>query len=202
MELRERILIKVEEMFMRYGIKSVTMDDISRDLGISKKTLYQVVGNKAELLQLVFQRHIEEEIAAMEVIVKESKDAIEEILKIAEYITQLLREMSPKVLYDLQKYYRNIWNMMESLHRQYIYSIILTNIERGVKELLYREDLKGGIIARLYVGCNSLIVDEDVFSLREYNKEQLFVEHIRYHIYGIASKKGLRLLEKYTKNKE
>ena len=137
----------------------------------------------------------------MAVIVKESENAVEEILNIAKYITELLREMSPKTLYDLQKYYRDIWDLMEGLHQQYIYSVIKTNIERGIQEELYRSDLNPDIVARLYVAKNSLLVDEKLFPLKDYNTEQLFKEHIKYHIFGVASKKGLRLLEKYTKQK-
>ncbi len=201
MELREKILLKVTELFMRYGIKSISMDDISNQMGISKKTLYQFVDNKKDLIQKIFERHIKEELEAMKVIVNESENAVEEIVRIAQYVTQLLREMSPKTLYDLQKYYRSIWDMMEALHQQHIFAIIKKNIERGIKEDLYRGDLNPDIVAKLYVGKNSLIVDEKLFPLKDYNTEKLFKEHIKYHIYGIASKKGLRLLEKHTKQK-
>ena len=201
MELREKILLKVTELFMRYGVKSISMDDISSQLGISKKTLYQFVDNKKDLIQKVFERHIEEEMAAMKIIVNESENAVEEIVRIAQYVTQLLREMSPKTLYDLQKYYRSIWDLVEALHQQQIFAIIKDNIERGIEDDLYRVDLNADIVAKLYVGKSSLLVDDKLFPLKDYNKENLFKEHIKYHIYGIASKKGLRLLEKYTKQK-
>ncbi|MEM9820097.1 MAG: TetR/AcrR family transcriptional regulator [Bacteroidota bacterium] len=202
MEQKQRVLNKVAEMFMRYGIKSVTMDDISSNLGISKKTLYQYVDNKADLIQQVFQQHIEDETMAMEMLVKESKDAIEEILNIAKYITNLLRMMSPNTLYDLRKYYREIWDLMQGLHQKQIHGVIYNNIERGVNEALYRADIDADIISKLYVSCNTIIVDENFFPLKQYNTERLFLEHIKYHIFGIASKKGLRLLDKYTKNKK
>ncbi|MEM8907001.1 MAG: TetR/AcrR family transcriptional regulator [Bacteroidota bacterium] len=201
MELRQIMLNKVAELFMRYGIKSVSMDDISRTLGISKKTLYQYVDNKADLLQQTFQQHIDEDIQTMERIVAESTDAIDELLNIAKYVTQSLRELSPNTLYDLQKYYQEVWQMIEGLHQKHIYSLILVNLERGIRESLYRDDLTPDIIARIYMGCNSIMVDEAIFPLRKYSMEQLYLEYMRYHIYGIASKKGLRLLEKYTKNK-
>ena len=198
MESRQNILAKIENMFFRYGIKSVTMDDISRHLGISKKTLYQFVENKKDLIQQVFQKVIVEEKQAMRQIVTESKDAIEEIVAIAEYVTQQLRQVSPQTLYDLQKYYRKSWQMMEALHSQHTLGIIKANINRGISEGVYRQDINADIIAKLYVGKNSLLVDEDLFPLKEYSTEQLFLQHIRYHIYGIASKDGLKLLEKYT----
>ncbi len=184
---------------MKYGLKSVSMDDISRALGISKKTLYQAVRNKRDLVKEVFQKHIKEEEAAINEIVINSKDAVDEIIGIARYVTGLLREISPTTLYDMQKYYGDIWGMMETLHQGHIYETIKKNLDRGIVEGLYRKNLNADIIAKLYVGKTMLIVDEDVFPLKDYNKEKLYLEYVYYHLHGIASPKGLKLFEKYTK---
>ncbi len=196
---RANILEKVHELFMKYGLKSVSMDDISRKLGISKKTLYQCVENKRDLIKEVFQKHIEEEEAAISEIVAKSKDAVDEMIEIAKFVTALLREISPTTLYDMQKYYGDIWGMMEALHQDHIYAVIKTNLDRGILEGLYRKDLNTDIIAKLYVGKTLLIVDEDVFPLKDYNKEKLYLEYVHYHLHGIALPKGLKLFEKYTK---
>ena len=196
---KTNILDKVQELFMKYGLKSVSMDDISRKLGISKKTLYQCVANKRDLIKEVFQKHIEEEEAAIDKIVANSKDAVDEMIEIARFVTALLREVSPTTLYDMQKYYGDIWGMMEALHQDHIYSVIKTNLDRGISEGLYRKDLNTDIIAKLYVGKTLLIVDEDVFPLKDYNKENLYLEYVHYHLHGIALPKGLKLFEKYTK---
>lgn len=196
---RANILEKVHELFMKYGLKSVSMDDISRRLGISKKTLYQCVENKRDLIKEVFQKHINEEEAAISEIVANSKDAVDEMIEIARFVTALLREVSPTTLYDMQKYYGDIWGMMEALHQDHIYTVIKTNLDRGIIEGLYRKDLNTDIIAKLYVGKTLLIVDEDVFPLKDYNKEKLYLEYVHYHLHGIALPKGLKLFEKYTK---
>lgn len=203
MELRDKIISQSETLFMRYGIKSVTMDDIARHIGVSKKTLYQFVENKADLIQQIFEVHIKEEKEALAVLSTDSKNALEEILGLAKMVIQELREMSPKVMYDLQKYYRESWQMMQSLHEGHIYQIIKANLERGMEEGLYRRDLNADIIAKLYVGKNSLVVDEDIFPLKYYKKENLYKQYIAYHIHGIASPKGLELLKEYeTKEPE
>jgi len=193
------ILEKVHELFMKYGLKSVSMDDISRTLGISKKTLYQAVENKRDLIKEVFQKHINDEEAAINEIVASSKDAVDEIIGIARYVTGLLREISPTTLYDMQKYYGDIWGMMETLHQGHIYETIKTNLDRGIFEGLYRKNLNTDIIAKLYVGKTMLIVDEDIFPLKDYNKEKLYLEYVYYHLHGIALPRGLKLFEKYTK---
>ena len=176
---------------MRYGIRSITMDDIARELGISKKTLYQYVENKSDLIEHIFQDRISCEKEIMEKIREESVDAVDEMLQVGRYFTRELRQISPTVMYDLQKYYRSTWKEMKTLHRQYVYQLIRENMERGIEQGLYREDMDPDIIAKLYVGKTFQIVDEELFPLQQYDLKKLFEEFISYHMHGIASTKGL-----------
>lgn len=197
MELKQKILFKSMEMFMRYGIKSITMDDISRRLGISKKTLYRFIDNKGDLIDKIMELETEKEKKAVTEITKDSKDAIDEILGIAKYVIQQLREYSPTIMYDLQKYYQESWLKIEAYHKEYVYDVLKANLERGIKEGLYRNDLNTDIVAKLYVGKTLIVVDEEVFPLKEYNREKLYTEYINYHIHGIASPKGMEVLKGY-----
>jgi AcrR family transcriptional regulator len=197
MELKQHILKKAFNLFMRYGIKSITMDDLSRDLGISKKTLYQYVENKADLIEQLFQQHIEEEKRIMAHIQRESVDAIDELLKIARYVMQKLHELSPTTVLDLQKYYPNTWREMEALHQRHVFAIIKQNMERGIREGVYRADMQLDIIAKLYVGKSMLVTDGSLFPASEYDISRLYREYINYHLHGIASPKGLQELGKY-----
>ncbi len=197
MDNKQKLFSTVESLFMKYGIKSITMDDVSKELGISKKTLYQYVENKKDLIDKVMQQNFANELRDIAEIHQNSKDAIDEMLQVSKHVTQQLREMHPSVVYDLQKYYRESWQEMEKFHEEFIYGQIKQNIERGQQEGLYRLDLDPDIIAKLYVSKTMVIVDESTFPLREYNREKLFLEYIFYHIRGIASLKGLKLLEKH-----
>ncbi len=194
-ELKQQVLDKSKSLFMRYGIKSVTMDDIAREMGISKKTLYQVVENKSDLIEQIFQCHIEEEKKDIDHICQEAGDAVEEMLRIADYVLRKLREMPPAAVYDLRKYYRGTWKQVEALHQRYIYQLIRDNLERGMAQGVYRGTLNPDIIAKLYVGKASLVTDEETFPLSDYNIAELFQQYIDYHIHGIASPRGLKLLE-------
>ena len=195
-EAQQSILSLCRDLFMRYGIKSITMDDIARKLGVSKKTLYQYVENKEDLIQQVVYQHTLEEKEAIEQIGLKANNAVEEIYLIAKYVVGLLRQVSPTTMYDLQKYYRNIWDMIEALHQQFVLTIIKANLERGIKEELYRQDLDVDVIAQLYVGNTSMITNEDFFPLKDYARDRIFTEFIKYHIRGIASSKGLKTLKK------
>lgn len=195
--MKQHILNKSFELFMRYGIKSVTMDDIARELGMSKKTLYQYVDNKTDLIEQIFHQHIEEEKKVIERIRSSAADAIDEILKIARYVVEQLRDLSPTTVYDLQKYYQNTWKQMDALHQRHVYTIIKENLERGIRQGVYRSNLSPDIIAKLYVGKTSLVADEEMFPVREYDIKVLYWEYINYHIHGVASSEGQHLLEKY-----
>ena len=202
MDLKQQILTKTAALFMRYGLKSITMDDIARELGISKKTLYQYVDNKTDLIEQIFRQRFDMEKVIMQQIQEQSLDAIDEILKIARYVIEELRQISPTTLYDLQKYYRSTWKLMEATHQEHIYNLIRGNLIRGMKDGNYRTNINPDIIAKLYVGKTSLVVDEDLFPVSEYNSGDLFTEYIYYHIHGVASPSGLQLLEQHLEKEK
>ncbi len=191
------ILRKAFELFMRYGIKSVTMDDIARELGISKKTLYQTVANKADLIAQIFQLHFAEEEQAMATIREQSSDAIEEMLGIGRYVVEKTQGMSPTVVYDLQKYYRSLWDEMQAKMKKNVYSIIIDNLERGIAQGLYRKDMQPDVVARLYVGKTVIAADEETFEACNHDMSTLHRELILYHMHGITSAKGRQLLDKH-----
>ncbi len=197
MDVSNQIIKQAEDLFLRYGLKSVTMDDIARKLGISKKTLYQYVDNKSDLVSKIMLAHIAEEKALMEEVHKNSGDAIEEMLLIGRSAIQQLRKLTPTLVYDLQKYYQNIWLLIQKLHQDHGQQMIRENIERGKQQGVYRPDINADILAKMYVMSSFSLVNEDLFPLKSYNKEKLFIEFIRYHIHGIASQKGLQLYYKH-----
>lgn len=202
MDVKNQVIKKAEDLFLRYGLKSVTMDDIARKLGMSKKTLYQYVDNKTDLISKIMLAHIEEEKAMMEEVRSNSGDAIEEMLKVARYAVQQLRKLSPTLVYDLQKYYGDIWLLLQKLHRGHGQLMIRENIKRGIQQGVYRPDVNADILAKMYVMSTFSLVDEELFPLKDYNKEKLFVEFIKYHINGIASEKGLELYKKHVKGND
>ena len=197
MDPKQQIISKAADLFMRYGIKSVTMDDLARQLGISKKTLYEHVENKSDLITQIFEQKINEEKQMMAQFRDTAADAIEEILQITEFVLKTLRHMSPTAVYDLQKYYRSTWKMMESLHSHHIYDMIKDNLERGMSQGVFRDDINPDIIAKIYVGSNSCVTDDQQFPVKDYRMDQLFIQLMTYHMHGIASPKGLQLLEQH-----
>ncbi len=196
-ETRAAILQRTEILFFKYGIKSVTMDDIARELGMSKKTLYQFFDNKNDLLAQIMQTAENQDVEIMKHSFTHSKDAIDEVFNIAKHaIAELSKLMSAQaILYDLKKYYRDIWDTFEKAMNDRIYNSTKLNLERGKNEGLYRVEVDTDIIAKLYVSKMMCIVDDDMFPIKQYDKVKLFKQYLVYHIHGIATAKGLKKLE-------
>lgn len=193
---KEKILIKSEELFLKYGLRSVSMDDIANTLGMSKKTLYNYFDNKRDLINNVIISYITREKEFTEDILGKSLDAIDEILSIARHVIQFLKKMKPTIMYDLQKYYPNSWKLIQTLHLSYIEDTIKKNIEKGISAGLYRKNLDTSIISKLYVAKTLILNDEDIFPSTDFNKETLFTEFIQYHLHGIVSQRGFEKIEK------
>ncbi len=189
-------LKRVESLFFRFGIKSITMDDIATDLGISKKTLYQMVESKDDLVIKVLQQHISKEKSQCMVWSSESKNAIEEILSVMKANSQEISQMKTNILNDLQKYHRDGWLMIRNYHFDFVHKVIKDNIQRGRAEGLYREDFDVDTIAKLHLSTGFSLFDEQLFPFDSIPKSTLFHEYIMHFLHGIVSPKGLSYLKK------
>ncbi len=192
---QEKWLKRVEDLFMRYGIKSVTMDDVARELGISKKTLYLFVDNKDDLVNKMLERHISEEKSECARHIVAAGNAIEEMFLVMEANSQQLQQMKANVVYDLQKYHRDAWEKIQAFQRGFLYDVVRANLERGVREGHYRNDFDVDIIAKLHINLSFQLFDEDMFPQLTYSKESLFREYLLHYLYGIVSEKGLQILK-------
>lgn len=195
----ENILNKTYELFFSYGIKSVSMDDISRELGISKKTIYTHFENKRALVKSTVDHFTKLEEAAISNIHQNASSALEEMFMITEYVLGFLRHMKPSVTYDLQKYYKTIFETSMKQHFEFIEETIISNLNKGIQEGVYRADINTDIIAKLYIANGRVIIDERSFPSKIYPKPEVFFEFISYHLHGIIEKTSIKQLDKYLK---
>lgn len=182
-------------MFLRYGIKSLTMDDVARELGISKKTLYQFVDNKDDLVLKVMERHIQEDCAQADALRAESKDALDEILKVIHYNAVDLGRMKSNIVFEMQRYHPAAWEKMEQFTWEFMYRIVLDNLEWGIRDGLYRADFDADIMARMHIATMLQLFDERIFPKPPYSLEKLFKEYMEHYLYGIISEKGSQILK-------
>jgi TetR/AcrR family transcriptional regulator, cholesterol catabolism regulator len=190
------IIEKVSHLYQKYGIRSVTMDDVARELCISKKTLYQFIVDKEDLVEKVVNHYIDQQKMHFESIKAQRMNAIDVIMEISQHITLFLSNLNPSLTYDLRKYYPSAWKLLMEYKMDHIYNSAINNITRGISEGLYREDLNPEIIAAIYVSRIEYTMEQDLAKKTSFSPSEFFQEVFKYHIRGIASKKGLEYLEK------
>lgn len=195
-EYKLEITHQIAEVFMRLGVRSVNMDDIARNLSVSKKTLYKYFKDKSDVVDEVTKCLIGGEECSIKEIINESENAIDEIIRISEFANQMLKNMHPSVMFDLNKYYPEAFKIFRDHKNVFIAQTVIKNLERGIEEGFYRENLDVNIISKLYLAKIEAIWDQEMFPASQYTYSQIHLEMIRYHIRGIASPKGIEYLSK------
>ena len=191
-----QILQATLEFYLRHGIKSVTMDDIAREQGISKKTLYQFVKDKTDLVYRVIKYHLGMQRDYISKTFTDDYNAIDELFGITEFVCMQLQEMHPSVMYDLQKYYPDAWKLFLKHKQEFIYGIILNNIQKGRKQGIYRKNFQAAMVAKFYIMRMEALRDISIFPVNEYQFADLIFEYRNHHIRGIVNEKGIKYFEK------
>ena len=199
-EKNAKILSEAEQLFLKYGIKSLTMNDIARSMHISKKTLYKYCKDKSDLVCQVMKNKCDRDKEIIDKIVSEHTNAIDELIAINQYFSKLLQSMHPSIHYDLEKYYKDAWEIFDKYRHIHLKEICLDNLRKGVDGGLYRKDLNKEIISRFYIARIDLMFDATIFSPDDYNFFDVKQEILSYHIHGIASEKGCKYFESLIKN--
>lgn len=195
-EAFNKVLHNAVALFSKYGIRNVTMDDIAHELGMSKKTLYQYVENKADLVQKVLEFKLTSENLFIEQIQAKQQNAIDEMVEIANYVHQQLANIKPAILYELRKYYPEIWQVFEQHRQTRVANCLTQNIEKGMKEGLYRIDIKPDILTRLYLAQAECLISDIFFVQKNYTLPDVYAELFRYHLNGIVTDEGRAYLAK------
>jgi TetR/AcrR family transcriptional regulator, cholesterol catabolism regulator len=195
----KNILIKVGCLYKKYGIKSITMDDVSRELGISKKTLYQFVQDKNELVAQVIDLDMENQIIFFNELFCKGLNAIDELFEVNKMVAQMIKHHNPSEDYDLKKYYPDLYQKIHRVRREQIFGHIVANLKKGKEEGLYRVEMNEEIIAKVQLMRIENTFDSQIFTDEELMSPQAFLEIFIYHIRGIASDKGLKILEQKLK---
>lgn len=197
--MKAEILTSARQLFMRYGIKSVTMMDIAREMGMSKKTLYTYFNDKASLVHEGMLTYLDEDKMQFDSLRKQYPNAIEYFFKFCKYLNEHVRSMNPSTTMDLQKYYGKTWRLFIDYKKNYIYKSIAQNLKDGIEQGLYRDDMNIDIVAKLYISKVDVIMDQDLFPISDYTISQIHKEYVMYHFNGIISDKGRKHLKNITK---
>ncbi|MCB0792568.1 MAG: TetR/AcrR family transcriptional regulator [Flavobacteriales bacterium] len=194
-----QIIDQAGKVFMRLGIRSVNMDDIAQHLRISKKTLYQYVKDKNDLVSRAVELICTHHRTSINAICERGMNAIDENFEIAKFLAAQLSQMHPSIHFDLQKYHAEAWDLLDRTEKADIERCVTLNMQKGIGEGLYRADLNIPVIAKIYIARFDATFDGELFPASEYNFQDVIWEMFRYHIRGIASDKGLKYLERKVK---
>lgn len=195
MSKQEEFLQNVTELFMRYGIKSLTMDEIARQLGISKKTIYQHVSDKKDLVLKCVQLAITYEECILCDVQEQKGNAIDILLEINKRVSEKIQNVQPSVMYDIERYYPDAYKIMQKHKQDFIFNMVKQNMELGINEGLYRKNLIPEIIASSYIAMTNQLFNPDPLNPPAHDFKTLHREIARYHIRGIASEAGRKYLK-------
>jgi len=202
MELKERIKQKADELYRRYGVKSVTMDEIATQLGVSKKTIYQCFSDKNELVDAVIADILE---INREFCISSSgkaQNAIHEVFLAMESLESMFANMNSVILFDIERNHPATFKKFTKFKYDFLFDIIKKNIERGKKEELYRNELNTEIIAKVRLECIILPFSEKLFPQNQFPLAFLHQQLIEFFLFGMATPKGYKLITKYQKERK
>jgi len=195
--MKERIQQKARELFMRYGFRSVTMDEIAGQTGISKKTLYQFFEDKDALVEAVMRSELDYMQTQCTKQMKEAENAIEEIFLDMDAMEIVMDAMNPQIVFDIEKFYPKTFEKLKKHKNNFLLDVIKKNLERGIEEEVYRNDFDVDIIARFRLESAFLIFNPELFPHIKYSLNKVSTEIYYHYLHGIATPKGKKLIDKY-----
>lgn len=192
--MKEKILDTATELFLNLGFKSVTMDDLAEQMGISKKTIYTHFNNKTELVEQCTLNLFHKISHGIDCICEMGKNPIEEEYEIKRFVMANLKNEKTSPQYQLKKYYPQIHKTLQKKQYDLIKECIQSNIQRGIELGLYRENLDADLIARIYFAGITSLKDDRLFPRHSFPMVPLMNEHLEYHLRGIVTPKGRTIL--------
>jgi TetR/AcrR family transcriptional regulator, cholesterol catabolism regulator len=193
----ERIIQGSEELFLTAGIKSITMDDIAKHLGMSKKTIYQFFKDKNELVIALVKKKLKEDEDQMAEIISKSGNVIEEMINMMKCSEEIFSRINPIVIHDMQKYHPDAWKQFQNFKSGVLVHTLEELLNKGIEQGYIRPEIDVKIIARMRVNQVELGFNTTIFPVAEFNTwtvQQQFNEHFNY---GICTLKGYKLLNQY-----
>lgn len=187
-------------LFFRYGVRRVTMDDVAKALGMSKKTLYQYYSDKDELVAEATRAHLERERIEFDEIFCNSENSIKCLFSISQCMRKSLSEINPSVLFELKRFYPKSWEYWTEFKDQFIFKSIVENIKKGIEEEYFRSEVNAEILANLRVMEIQILFDRESFPSEKFNFMEVQMQLFNHFVYGIATEKGRKLYKEYLEN--
>lgn len=196
LDVKDKILKGAEELFMRYGIRSISMDDIARHLTVSKKTLYQHFADKDDLVLSVSRSHLQRNKSEFEGIWESAKNPIEELAQISACMRTNMETMNPTLLFDLQKFHPKAWGEWIVFKNKYIRENVIRNLSKGIADGYIRADINPEIMAAMRIELVQLAFNNEIFPPNQYKLAEVQEQIFDHFVYGLVTEKGKKLYQK------
>ena len=200
-DIKDRIRQKSLELFMKYGIRAVTMDEISVQLGISKKTIYHFFEDKDELVLAIIEFKIEGSKCECMSDVAKAKDPIHEMILAIEMMQEMFENMNPAIMGELEKFYPVAYKKFLAYKYNFIYDQVKDNLKRGIEAGLYREDLDLDVLIKFRLETMMMAFNQQMFPAGRYSLFKVALELTLNFLFGIATLKGHKLITKYEQDR-
>jgi len=189
------IIQEAMQIFQRFGIKSISMEELARQLGVSKKTLYQFFADKTELVEKVVLKIAEKQNCDFLKINNENLNALDELFRFYKAAHDMIKDHNPGLEFDLQRFYPTIFKKVRDSYRERMFESTVSNLNKGKAEGFYRQNFDTNIIAKLHMIRIEYLMHSDLVTHDELHSEHFFNEVFKYHLHGILSFKGLEYIK-------
>ena len=201
-DTKARIQKGAHDLVMQYGIRSVSMDDIAANLGMSKKTIYQYFKDKDELVEAVVDEVIRTNQYACKQDIDKSENAVHEIFLVMEMMAEMFKTMNPSILHDMQKYHPAAFSKFKKHKNEFLFNVCTQNLLRGVQEELYRPEIAVDISCRYRVETMFIPFNPEFQQSLKHSLAKIEEEILMHFLFGLVSQKGYKLIIKYREQKE
>jgi AcrR family transcriptional regulator len=196
-DLKAKLLTGAASLFSKFGVRSITMDEIARQLGISKKTIYIHVKDKDEMVELVVRGYLKRQELEFEKIFKSDKNVVEKIIDLSISLRENLRDINPSLLHDIRKYHPRAWDMWLKFEEKSIRSTWIMNLKEGISQGYFRENLNIDVLVTLRLELIQMAFNESIFPRDKYRLHKVQIELFDHFLHGILTEKGEKLYKKY-----
>lgn len=199
METKDRIIGGAAALFFAYGIRSVSMDDIAKHIGMSKKTIYQYFADKDELVYAFMQVGMQEQMMDMKKIAESSENVIEELHRAMAKTREVFSQVNPLMLFELRKYHPKAWEFFNQCKEGDMKEHFVKTMQKGIKEGVFRANIDVEILVRMRLELVQVALDPKIFPSPQFNFVEVNLQLFEHFVYGIITLKGLNLLNQYKK---
>lgn len=182
---------------MKYGVRSISMDDIARHLSVSKKTLYHHFEDKDDLVCMVCKGHMQKEKKQFDTLRDGAVNAIDELARLSVYMRKDIENINPSLLFDLQKYHPKAWQVWLDFKHKVIRESMIRNLKQGIEEGYYRPEINPDVLATLRIESMQLAFDEQIFPHRNFSLADVQVQLFDHFVHGLVTEKGRKLYQRY-----